>query len=343
MSEVENSENKIIVFDIGGTTSRSSLYQDGKLIDNIARVPTKTLYSDPKLTVSELQAELLKNLITQVGNFKKRFPQISKVTVAIAGPVLDNSTVVAAPSIWDNPGINFPLKKKLESEIADIDVFVANDLTAATERYAQQEENKAIDYFALITISTGVGVKIFDVKNQTVTFEPTSLAEEIGHREFTTSGSEIDCDCGGKNHLNVLSSGRGLERQLRLYAKQNSPEFQKSSLAKLGVPTEKLTIYQFSKAVKAGDFFACELLSRSTLPLVETIFDLYQKKVRKFIIVGGFALNLGETYLATLTNNVGKNPKAKDLPPNFSSLLMLGNTDDSDALIGVGLLAEALV
>jgi glucokinase len=65
--------------------------------------------------------------------------------------------------------------------------------------------------------------------------------------------------------------------------------------------------------------------------------------VEKFIIIGGFALNVGEPYLRALRKNlvkvVGVDYYGRT-PNEIESLVVLGEKDDLDCLKGIGMIAS---
>ena len=211
---------------------------------------------------------------------------------------------------------------------------MANDITAAAERYANMQKYQNIDYFAVITISSGIGSKIYDVRNRKVILDRRSIGGEMGHIKLDFSPNAPFCDCGGRGHLGAVSSGRAVERLAISEAKIHPSMFKNSILFKLTKNPENINNQLLVKAIKAGDRFCLQILDKATFPLAYSIAHVSGNiGVDKFIIVGGFALNCGDRYLMSLQTSLLKTDfysrKRREIP----ILVELGINDDNDCLI----------
>ena len=85
----------------------------------------------------------------------------------------------------------------------------------------------------VVTISSGIGSKIFDRKHPSGVIDSPAWAGEIGHVIADESPDAPRCDCGGLGHLGAIASGRGIERAARRCAMGEPDSFARSMCAVL--------------------------------------------------------------------------------------------------------------
>jgi glucokinase len=263
------------------------------------------------------------------------------VGLSFPAPITSGGIVNQACTVWGDRGKNFPLLKKLMKACREVKWTIANDISAAAERYAAMDKYKNIDYFAVITVSSGIGSKIYDVKNRKVLLDRRSIGGEIGHVKVDFSSDAAVCDCGGKGHLAAISSGRAVERIAISEAKRNSTNFKKSLLFKLVQDAELINNLHLVNALKINDSFTIRILDKATFPLACSIAQISGGiGADKFIFIGGFALSCGDKYLDSLKRNLQKIDFYSREKKDILNLVDLGINDDSDSLIGAGILAS---
>lgn len=332
----------VIVTDIGGTNFRSSIFtKENGLIEKPRKVLTPNFIDNPGLDIEALQELLINRTVEAIEDYRKANPKLSLIGLSFGAPITADGVVNQACTIWGDRGKNFPLQKTLSELLPDTYLVIANDITAATERYADMKKYQNIDYFAVITVSSGIGSKIYDVKNRGVILDSRSIGGEMGHVKVDYSPDAPVCDCGGKGHLGAVSSGRAVERLAISEAKNFPDEFGKSLLFSLAKSPEGINNRLLVEAIKAGDKFCLQILDRTTFPLACSIAHISGNiGVDKFIIVGGFALNCGDRYLESLRTNLLKTDFYSRKEEEIPTLVELGINDDNDCLIGIGLLAQ---
>lgn len=340
--ESSKTEKSVIVIDIGGTNFRSSVFIKGKgLIEKPQIFLTPNFINHPNLDLSKLQELLINRVIDIIKDYQKKIPGLKIVGLSFPAPITSTGIVNQASTVWGNRGKNFPLLKRLSQANQNIYWVITNDITAAAERYASMEKYQNIDYFAVITISSGIGSKIYDVKNKKVILDKRSIGGEMGHIKVDFSSNAPICDCGGKGHLGAISSGRAIERIAIAEAKKIPASFKKSLLFSTAQNPEQINNKHLANAIKNGDSFSLQILDRATFPLACSIAHISGNiGVGKFIIIGGFALNCGNNYLRSLKSNLLKTDFYSREKKEILNLVELGINDDSDSLIGVGLLAQ---
>jgi glucokinase len=322
-----------VVVDVGGTTLRIG-YVDrvtGRLL-SVHREPVEGIAVDPRASVAATQRRVVAQLRRRIGEFVAGAGgSVSAVGVAFAGPVDNTGAVTDAPTIWGPRGAPVRLGPLLALSTG-LPVEVVNDVTAAGWRYLPQEKED----FCIVTVSSGIGNKVF--RNGEVLLHPAGLGGEIGHVRVDPSPSAPQCDCGGFGHLGGIASGRGVLAGVRRRAATDPTAYRRSALHDLsaGDPSA-ITDRAVVAAIRAGDLLALDVLREGLSHLAVVLSTIYVAiGVRRFVIVGGFALAVGDLYAHLLSDrlcHVGCFGIASDA---IASMLRLGEPDDDHSLIGCG-------
>lgn len=335
---------KAIVIDIGGTNFRSSIFGFHKrLLLKPHRVPTPNFLNNPTLQIKSLQNLLIQQVVETVEYYLSKDKSINLVGISFPAPITSTGIVHQACTLWGDKGRNFPILRILSKKLPGMRFIVVNDITAAAERYASMRKYQDIDFFEIITVSSGIGSKVYDVREGKVILDRRSIGGEMGHIKVDFSKNAPICDCGGKGHLGAISSGRAVERLAIDHAKRYPSEFIKSYLFNKIHQPDAITNKYIVDAIKENDAFTLEILDKCTFPLACSITHVSGNiGVSKFIFIGGFALNLGKPFLQSVRRNLQKvdfyNLSKHEIP----QLVDLGINDDNDCLIGVGLLVQKL-
>lgn len=333
---------EVIAIDVGGTHFRSCLFKSPEGIITIPkREKTPNFLLHPELTIEQLQEKLIEKMAEVIKSHLKENSSISQVGISFPGPMTADGVVHQACTVWGEKGLNFPLLEKLIEKCPSLSITVANDITAAVERYAQMKEHANHDYIGAITVSSGIGSKIYDMKSKKVLLDQRGLGGEMGHIKIDFSEDALLCDCGGKGHVGAICSGRGIQRLAQKKSHADGPGYNKSYLSKLAGKPEDITTYHIIEALQKNDSFTTEILDETTYILTGCISQLAATiGVDKWVFVGGFALNCGQKYLDSLQRSIVQHDfyhRPQDEIPNMVSL---GINDDNDCLVGIGLLAE---
>jgi len=304
----------VIVFDIGGTWFRSALYSnEGQLID-YNKVPAINFISNPDKNVSELQQGLVNYLLNTAQEVVNRYPnKIIKFASISMGAALNGHTglILNSGPLWGPSCQPFDLLSELNT-VSELKWFIANDITAALLASKDEYSSQISRRVSLITVSTGIGARIYDLKQNRVPLEPLyGIQGEIGHLQvhFEFRGHKIDlrCDCGGNQHLNAYCSGRGIEKVLREIAILFANEYKLSFLGKATnfIPG-KLTINHFKEGIEQKDDLCLEILDTVTLPLAQTLvsMNVIDPELDLFIFTGGVTQSLGLSYQNSLIKNL---------------------------------------
>ncbi|MET7988807.1 ROK family protein [Streptomyces sp. NPDC005281] len=324
-------ERVFTVVDLGGTTLRIARYGvvTGTLSD-VRRVPTEGIARHPGEPAPVLQSKVAEQLASLAAESVERHGS-GALAIAFAGPVTADGHVVTAPTVWGERCAPLPLRLLLEERLG-IPVVVVNDLTAALWRYVKGPDEQP---FCLITVSSGIGSKIYRAGE--VLLDAEGHGGELGHWTCDTSPHAPKCDCGGHGHLGGIASGRGVLAATRRAARTDPNGYAHSTLARTAPDPERLDNPALVAAVLDGDAFATAVLRSGLTHLASAIASVFTSiGVRRYILMGGFALALGSRYVQLLTQELERQGCFGLDPAEIRRMVELGATDDNHGLIGAG-------
>lgn len=350
-----------IVVDMGGTSTRLGVYHGDHTLTDIVRFATPrgagTADESGNLSARErhldqvaAEADRLHRMLGAGGR--------REVGVAVGATVDTSGRVRNAAMLWGEPSTGFDLAAALRARLPWADLLVSNDIAAAAWRYA------ALRRFGLVTVSTGIAVKIFD---DTLPFaskllqDADGLGGEIGHvllhspdGPSAASGAGVGhgaggdpgaprCECGNAGDLCSYASGPATARAAVAAARRLPAQWRASALHALcGGAPEQITTRALAAAARLGDDFATRVIRLSTRPLAALILQLSaQLGLRNFVVMGGFAHGVGEPWFSALRAGL------RDLLPgggwftgwtgeDLASLAIPSAGDDNDSLAGMG-------
>jgi glucokinase len=320
-----------IVLDAGGTTLRVGSYEleSGRVVD-VSRHAMANFLARPTASVAELQAAVVGQLLDVIATQHSRRPAAA-VGISFAGPVDADGWVVNAPTIWGRSGEPLDLGRQL-SEALGLPVHVLNDVSAAAWRYAGPDAEP----FCLITVSSGVGNKVF--YDGQVLVNRFGYGGEIGHMRVDFDDDALVCDCGAPGHLGALASGRGAVAAARRFALAEPAAFAGSRLGQLCPQgAAQISAERIAAAVGGNDAFALRCVRHGIGHMARAVAAIYAAiGVRRYIFMGGFAQALGQRYLDELASELRAIGLFGIEPDRIASLLQLASLDDDHGLIGAG-------
>lgn len=327
------SAKKIMVFDIGGTTLRGAVYcpETQSLSHNTVK-ETPNRITLPNISIEKIYTELINSINSTSKEIQKQ-TTVSAACIAFPGPVDRKGRIVSAPGIWGrNPSGPIDMINDLKNIWPGLPIHICNDLTAAGYRYLAGSN----DSFCLITVSTGIGNKIFI--NGVPQLGSNGTAGEIGHAKVLFTKDAPVCDCGVKGHLQAISSGRGVLEVIKHQALIKPKNFNTSLLRKMHDKPETITNLSIAEAFRASDTFTVNMVNESIRPLAAMLVNLHLAiGLERFIIIGGFAFALGEPYRLSLVRFASQ---LYWLPQtDWHEMIKFGYKDDLSGLIGAGKLA----
>src|SRR6266446_459541 len=146
--------DELIVVDMGGTTTRVGLYDSRSGLENVVRFPTPDPVNGESLdSVRERHLDMVARAVEQQG---ARYPACTEVGVAAGATVSGAGIVRNASMMWHQPCTGFDMAAAFAARLPWAQVTITNDISASAWRY------RHLGRFAVVTVSTGVAVRVFD-------------------------------------------------------------------------------------------------------------------------------------------------------------------------------------
>lgn len=197
-------------FDIGGTNMRAAVVsvegRNARILEQTRR-PTPNHLLAPGVAAQARLDDVLAFMGAHAMAAHDKFGADS-VAAAFPGPIDDQGRVVGLPTMWGTGGLALcplALDSMLQERLPGMFIRVFNDVTAAGFRFVVDTPD-----FALFTLGSGVGLKVFIGGKPQV--GPHGRGGELTHMVFDSSPDAPLCDCGGRGHLGALGSGRAWQR-----------------------------------------------------------------------------------------------------------------------------------
>jgi 2-epi-5-epi-valiolone 7-kinase len=348
----EHASKAVAVFDLGGTWFRWGLYDSARSLQKYGREPAINYLSRPHLSASELQTALADFIIRRVGELRQLGQyDVRIVSVSIGAPVnAHNMMVLGSGPLWGPAARPFNLHTRLSEAVPELTWHVVNDITALIARYI--DDGASCTKTMLITVSSGIGSRLYDHRAGRIPYDATyGVQGEIGHlvTPFELDGKLLNtqCECGGWNHMNAFSSGRGIAQVLR-----NLPTLSSNCYSTLFTDPPDLwqqaedekRLEAFQSQLRLGNEAAAGLLDALVTPLsrvISTALSL-DSEIDRIVITGGVAHGLGQYYRDALQRTFMRNGvyqiSACD-PSYLLRRLHWESPDDYAGLRGAGILA----
>lgn len=308
----------VLVFDIGGTRTRAGLFDSHQsaLLRSVSAATPNHL-DDPESSFEQLREQLL-SLMRRLGDELVEAEAVTEVDVAFAGPIDPAGAVLAAPTIWGTRQRSpWALGEAVGRRWPGVRVRVINDVTAAGYRHLRSSD----DDFCIVTVSSGIGNKVFAGGRPLV--GRNGLGGELGHLRVDDSQSAPVCECGGRGHLGAISSGRGVLASARRLPVESGR-------------AEGLTNGDLASAFRHEEPWAVSIVERGAAPLGWALAAMHLGLgVERFVLVGGFALALGDAYRRLVA--AAADARCWAANGGWDRRVELGVNDDLSGLIGAGI------
>jgi glucokinase len=291
------------------------------------------------LSQDEIWDRLTSSIVQSSASFAKYLRSDSPIAVSFPGPISSAGLVLSAPTLIGPSVITRDFRSDVEAA-TNRRTYILNDITAAAWKYSTVVQ---AERFLIITISSGIGSKIFDHRHARHVLDDTPYGGEIGHCIVDFSPDPIPCDCGGKGHLGGIASGRGIERFARVRAAAEPEAFGASACVRVfGATTASLANeLHLVPAVLQGDSWATEIVLECTRYLARVIVPVVLAVgIQQVIIVGGFAQALGATYKRLLCQALREVSDYSLLKEHVEGLVLLGSPGEEACLLGASLFAS---
>jgi len=271
----------VIAVDIGGTKiSMAVISPDGAML---AGDTCPTLAEDG---VSAVVARLCEAL----GRFMEKNSldpsRLAALGIACAGGIDTPRGVVVTPSPNLPDWSDVPLADMMEKRFG-VDAFLVNDASAAALGEHRYGAGAGVNNMVLFTVGTGIGGGI--IADGKLYLGAVGAAGELGHMTVAADGPR--CGCGNTGCLEMLASGRAVERD----AVERLRRGEKSVLAGMvGGDIESVTAKQVGEAALSGDALALDILSRAAYYLGIGMVNVVNIFNPEMIVVGGGMSDLGD-------------------------------------------------
>jgi predicted NBD/HSP70 family sugar kinase len=326
-----------IVADLGGTFLRCALVGDNDALTVAERIRL------PGNAISRTAA-VWDDIVDAIAAYARRrasdLPAGAPIAFAFPGPIVDG-VPTGAPTVLgglvDTPDVGARL-----AEAARRPVVMINDVSAAAWYF---RERIAAERFVVVTVSSGIGAKIFDRRHPLGVIDDLPYAGEIGHLVVDGGESAPTCDCGGRGHLGSIASARGFERSARAAALADPAGFARSAaVVRFGAAAETLCNERhLVPALRLDDPWCTTLLRASTEPLTNVIRTLcVGGGLGGIVLMGGFAQALGERYRQLVVDGVGR---FSDCGPSRAVMhlpVVLAGRGEEPSLVGAATFARHL-
>ena len=326
-----------LLFDLGGTHLRSAVLCANGALETVQaeRVASHFTGASTDETWNGIRHRVAK-YAREVGS---SLPTSAPVVMAFPGPVTGGRNITRAPTLTGDSPV-----PDLAAEIGGATgrpVYLVNDVAAAAWRFA---DITTVARFMVVTVSSGIGAKLFDRDNKRLVLETPGYAGEIGHFRVDDAPDAPECDCGQRGHLGAIASGRGIERAARRWATADPSAFALSEAGGAGVSGAVLTNEDhLVPACLRGDDWSLALVRKCTMPLSRTLVStLMAAGLDHIFLIGGFAEALGDVYLEivrTQVAHVGRHPFDES---NMGDRVTIAATDDNACLTGCAVFARHL-
>ncbi|MFY9631811.1 MAG: ROK family protein [Candidatus Cybelea sp.] len=322
------------VADLGGTYLRCAVAGGGHGLAVVQRYRFRDEISERG---DDFWAALIDDVAAFCAEKEELVSRDAPLVFAFPGPVTDGRISSTAPTVIGRervPDLGSLLEQRTQRR-----VVLINDVSAAAWYFAEQLR---ADRFAVVTVSSGIGAKLFDRRHPGGVFDELPYAGEIGHL-IVDRTSEAVCDCGARGHLGAIASGRGIERAARRAAVLEPEEFAASACSTLfRAHAPSLTNEDhLVPAALLGDPWVLNIIREAVAPLAATLLTLIVGAgLERVALMGGFAQRLGSTYLSALRTAIVEATDAGPAQFDVEGVLAISRTGIEPGLLGAARYGE---
>jgi C7-cyclitol 7-kinase len=320
-----------LLFDLGGTFLRAGIAGTGRTIAQQAKIRIHSIAGGYHPDV--IWPQVLGSIVAYVLDHAAEVSSSAPIVLSFPGPVTACGRVLQAPTVAGGSAATFDLASAVREKTSR-HVFLLNDMSAAAWRLAEIRPERR---FLVVTVSSGIGSKIFDRCHAAGVLDQPAHAGEIGHVVVDDSESAPVCDCGGRGHLGAIASGRAIERKARIRAARNEGEFLRSkAVCEFGATPETLNNEKhLVPALLAGDGWVSQLVTECTRPLARTLLTVAMAAgLERVLVIGGFAQALGSVYIEILRGLACDFCRYDVARNSLDSLFELASGEDETSLEG---------
>ena len=258
----------VIGIDIGGTSIKVGLVQQGKLITTISQTTVSgKIIASTRAAVDKLLAKTSLAL-----------SDIAGIGITLPGPVYQNTVDYF-------PNIRFESKDVyggFQAAFPGMSIKLLNDANAAALGELSQLKEPVKDGL-MLTVGTGLGGGI--IANSQIIEGAVGLGGEIGHFPMG-SPYQLPCGCGKLDCAETLTSATGIRNLANVMKKPKETKVKKTS-----------NVRQIFNYAKAGDAFAIQVVEEWAFYLAKAVHTINVITNPSVVIIGGGVANAGEFLL----------------------------------------------
>ena len=271
----------VLAVDIGGTKILTALFSSaGKML---AREVCPTLVDKGVSAVIERLCSAIDKLLKE-NNL--RSSQLAGIGIACAGGIDTGRGVVVTPSPNMPDWVDVPLADIIKKRY-DVNTFLVNDASAAALGEYRYGAGRGLNNLVLFTLGTGIGGGI--ISDGKLYLGACGGAGELGHMTIAADGPK--CGCGNTGCLEMLASGRAVERDAIGRLRQGN----KSALLDMVKgDIDSVTAAMVGKAARNGDVLALDVLSRASYYLGIGLVNAVNIFNPEMVVLGGGMAELGD-------------------------------------------------
>ena len=326
---------RCLAVDLGGTHLRCGVVSER---DELIAYERMTLPDALEARTDTIWATIVSRIARFAIDHQGDVEADAPIVFAFPGPVLADGASGQAPTVARGlPVPDLPGELRARTGRA---VLMLNDVSAAAYYF---EDRLNAERFAIVTVSSGIGSKIFDRRYGPGVVDDIAYAGEIGHLVVESGDDASICDCGGRGHLGAVASGRGFERRARRQAEQNKAAFAASACVRtFGATASTLNNEEhLVPSIALGDAWAVALLHASIAPLAEVLRVLTVGcGLGAVAVVGGFAQRIGAAYGHALNAAIGTVSDCGAACIELGRFVTVADFDQEPALIGAARYAK---
>ncbi|WP_282045858.1 ROK family protein [Roseibium album] len=330
-----------LCIDAGYTLTRFAVFRDGELSSphKVPTINTRRLYGlDSNRRMSSWLSWLAKN----AAKVLSEEPSVNRACLCFPGVVDEDGSIFRSNSIWGNADADLATEKI--SETLGMPTTVLNDLVAAAVRYGEDPTLLNQRTIAVISISSGIGAKIYDRMSRRVVLEPHGRNGELGLAVVDYSPNALTNDNGRlRGILGNYASGTGYARLFTQMAMIDPEAYANSAVAKQLAchnrnleSIDRVTLNEYAtSAINSGDAFALSVLHASIVYLARALHIVILFDSPDLIVLtGGFVTSVGEIYRTMLVDELCLNLRLLYSNSDVDQMVRLGAGDDQDNLLG---------
>jgi glucokinase len=284
MQQLEKHGSPVLAVDIGGTKILVAIFSPDLQILTSNIVPTQAQQGINSI-IERLYSAI--DDILQQSDMKPT--QLGGISIACAGGIDTARGVVVTPSPNLPDWVNVPLRNMIE-ERYHVPTAVLNDASAAALAEHRFGSGRDVNNLVLFTLGTGIGGGI--ITDGTLYLGACGAAAELGHMTIADNGPE--CSCGNTGCLEMLASGRAVERDaVNLLSRGEESSLHDMVKGEI----ETVTAEQVGDAAQDGDALALDIISRAAYYLGIGMINMVNIFNPEMIVLGGGMAELDELFI----------------------------------------------